>query len=120
MAKIKRDTLLGLVFFTGMGVLLLASLSLMDSLFYRTESIVVRFPDASGIRNGDPVLVLGMHIGKVESVNYEIDTSFPRHPILLELTLKQSISLHKEPGSNPMNPADRDRVARIEIQDSGR
>ena len=59
MAKFKRDTILGLVFFTGLGLLLMASLSLMDSVFTESETMEVYFPDAGGISEGQPVLVLG-------------------------------------------------------------
>jgi ABC-type transporter Mla subunit MlaD len=114
MAKIKRDTLLGLVFFTGLAVLLMASLNLMDFLSFKFDPIEVRFADAGGIAAGDPVLVLGKRIGKVESVEY--DPTVPDHPIKLMLRLQQEVILRRgaerDSATNPV------RRARIEIQDS--
>ena len=114
MAKIKRDTLLGLVFFTALGVLLMASLNLIDFLPSELDPMQVRFADAGGIAPGDPVLVLGKKIGKVESVEYE--PTDPDNPIVLVLRLQQQVMLRKgaerDSATNPV------RRARLEIQDS--
>lgn len=109
MAKFKRDTILGLVFFTGLGLLLMASLSLMDSVFTDSETMEVYFPDAGGISEGQPVLVLGKRIGKVASVEYRPENQ--ENPIKLVLELLQPIQLLRAVN-------DRSRTAAIEIQDS--
>ena len=68
MDKTRRDTVLGLVFFTGLGLLLWATAELQDLGFGDRQVLTVDFVNARGLRTGEPVFVLGTLSGKVDEV----------------------------------------------------
>ena len=68
MDKVKRDTVLGLVFFVGLGLLLWATAELQDIGFGKRQVLTVDFDNARGLRSGEPVFVLGTLSGKVDKV----------------------------------------------------
>ena len=59
MERIRRDTLLGLVFFGTLGFLLWATVNLTDLSLNRVPPLEVYFPDAGGVEGGTNVMVLG-------------------------------------------------------------
>ena len=65
----KRDTLLGLVFFGGLGLLGWATVTLTSLSLEPKPSVTVRFANALGLRTGDPVFVLGKRYGQVTEVS---------------------------------------------------
>ena len=79
MQRNQRDTLLGVMFFGTLGFLLWATVNLTDLSLASATPLNVWFPDAGGIRVGDPVLVLGKRIGKVMDVQFHRER--PRHRI---------------------------------------
>jgi ABC-type transporter Mla subunit MlaD len=85
MDRIKRDTLLGLVFFGTLGLLLWATINLTDLSFGRVPPLTVFFQDARGLRTGDAVLVLGKRIGKVGDVKFRADRQALRIQVVLRL-----------------------------------
>ena len=66
--SLQRDTLLGLVFFGGLGLLGWATVSLTSLSFEPKPQVVAYFDNAQGLRVGDPVFVLGTRIGQVGEV----------------------------------------------------
>lgn len=63
-----RDTILGIVFFTALLLLILATVFLSDRVYGSTTSIQIAFEQALGLRKGDPVLVAGVNSGYVKSI----------------------------------------------------
>ncbi len=122
MERIKRDTLLGLVFFGTLGFLLWATINLTDLSLGKAPPLTVYFPTAAGLRIGDPVLVLGKRVGKVDAVDYIGDRGSNQIRVLLrldeEVALAQNCDIqiqdssvlggkwvHIDPGSGaPRNP----------------
>ena len=89
MDRIKRDTLLGLVFFGTLGFLLWATVNLTD--LSLSEKIDVYFPQAGSCDVGTNVMVLGKKVGKVGAIDIEYDR--PDAPVKMELLLRESIPL---------------------------
>ena len=91
MERIRRDTLLGLVFFGTLGFLLWATVNLTDLSLNRVPPLEVYFPDAGGVEVGTNVMVLGKKVGKVGA----IDVLYERtdHPIQMRLLLREAIPL---------------------------
>ncbi len=89
MDRIKRDTLLGLVFFGTLGFLLWATVNLTD--LSLSEKINVYFPQAGSCDVGTNVMVLGKKVGKVGAIDIEYDR--PDTPVKMELLLRESIPL---------------------------
>lgn len=99
MKKGTNDTILGLVFFAGMALLLWATQQLSGLGFQQTQNLTVEFPNARGLRVGEPVFLLGKQVGKVASAEIvqrdqaiairtqlQIDTSVPiRQDTLIEV-----------------------------------
>lgn len=94
MERIRRDTLLGLVFFGTLGFLLWATVNLTDLSLNRVPPLEVYFPDAGGVEVGTNVMVLGKKVGKVGAIDvlYERDD----HPILMRLLLREAIPLKQD------------------------
>lgn len=89
MDRLRRDTLLGLVFFGILGFLLWATVNLTD--LSLAEEIVVHFPDAGSAEAGTNVVVLGKKIGKIGSI--EVDYARPELPIRMKLLLQEPVPL---------------------------
>lgn len=94
MERIRRDTLLGLVFFGTLGFLLWATVNLTDLSLNRVPPLEVYFPDAGGAEVGTNVMVLGKKVGKVGA----IDVLYERedHPIQMRLLLREAIPLKED------------------------
>lgn len=110
MERSRRDLLLGLVFFSGLALLLWATFTLSNISFERKGELTLRFPQASGLRDGDPVLVLGNRFGQVVEVAYDPVAPRPNdggvsdNPIRVRLRLDRPLGLRSN--------------ARIQIKDS--
>lgn len=102
MDRTRRDTLLGAVFFGTLVLLLWATVNLTDLSLGRVPPITAYFPDAGGLRVGDPVLVLGKRVGKVGDVLYRPDRTTER--IQVDIRLAEPVQLRSD--------------YRIEIQES--
>ena len=69
----KRQFLLGIFFLTALSVLAFYTLFLTDfTLFSTPTTEVVYFPKANGLREGDPVLVSGMRVGRVGKMEHDL------------------------------------------------
>ena len=103
MQRTQRDLLLGLVFFLGLGLLLWATFNLGSISVRKAERLEARFPNASGLRDGDAVQVLGRKTGQVLSVRYDPEGGETR--IVVTFQLDDLMSLRAD--------------AQIAIKDSG-
>ena len=90
----KRDTLLGLVFFGGLGLLGWATVTLTSLSLEPKPSVTVRFANALGLRTGDPVFVLGKRYGQVTEVS--LDPVAGASPILVKLELDDEVELNDD------------------------
>tara|TARA_R110002072_G_scaffold46591_10_gene129151 strand:+ start:166288 stop:167448 length:1161 start_codon:yes stop_codon:yes gene_type:complete len=89
MDRIKRDTLLGFVFFGTLGFLLWATVNLTD--LSLSEKIDVYFPQAGSCDVGTNVMVLGKKIGKVGAIDIQYDRADT--PVKMQLLLRERIPL---------------------------
>ena len=103
MDRIRRDSLLGLVFFGTLAFLLWATVNLTDMSLGKVPPLEVYFEDGGGIEVGANVLVLGKKVGKVGAIDILYER--PQNQARLTLLLEEAIPLT-------------DRM-RIEIQDAG-
>lgn len=103
MDRIRRDTLLGLVFFGTLGFLLWATVNLTDLSLGKVPPLVVYFPDAGSAEAGTNVLVLGKKVGKVGEIEVHYDR--PETPVRMTLLLKEAVPLTED--------------ALIEVRDAG-
>lgn len=101
MNKARRDWLLGLVFFGGLGLLLWATQTLNGLSFTPKQVLSVRFENARGLRVGESVFVLGTLSGKVKTVDVDDDA---KNPVITTLELDEGLKIYKN--------------AKIEIEDS--
>jgi phospholipid/cholesterol/gamma-HCH transport system substrate-binding protein len=103
MDRIRRDTLLGLVFFGTLAFLLWATVNLTDLSLGKVPPLVVYFPDAGSAEAGTNVMVLGKKVGKVGAI--DVDYLRPELPVRMTLLLKEPIPLTE--------------AAVIEVRDAG-
>lgn len=89
MDRIRRDTLLGIVFFGTLAFLLWATVNLTD-LSLRRE-LVVWFPQAGSVDVGTNVMVLGKKVGKVSAIDIEYTRT--DRPVKMVLMLREAIPL---------------------------
>jgi len=89
MDRIKRDTLLGVVFFGTLGFLLWATVNLTD--LSLNQELVVYFPQAGSVDVGTNVMVLGKKVGKVGAI--DIDYAREDTPVRMALLLREEIPL---------------------------
>lgn len=89
MDRLRRDTLLGLVFFGSLAFLLWATVNLTD-LSVDNVRIKVLFAQAGSCEVGTNVMVLGKKIGKVLAIDVDYDR--PR-PIQMTLGLREEIPI---------------------------
>lgn len=89
MNRIRRDTLLGLVFFGSLAFLLWATVNLTD-LAVDNERLIVRFDQAGSAEVGTNVMVLGKKIGKVGFIDVAYDQ--PK-PVQMTLLLREAIPM---------------------------
>ncbi|MBX3461868.1 MAG: MCE family protein [Planctomycetes bacterium] len=103
MDRIRRDTLLGLVFFGTLAFLLWATVNLTDLSLGKVPPLVVFFPDAGSAEAGTNVMVLGKKVGKVGAIDVEYQR--PELPVRMTLLLKEPVPLTE--------------AALIEVRDAG-
>jgi phospholipid/cholesterol/gamma-HCH transport system substrate-binding protein len=103
MDRIRRDSLLGLVFFGTLAFLLWATINLTDMSLGKVPPIEVWFEDAGGAQVGTSVLVLGKKVGKVGAIDVLYDR--PQNPVRMQLLIQEAVPLTDK--------------MRIEIQDAG-
>ena len=103
MDRIRRDSLLGLVFFGTLAFLLWATVNLTDVSMGDIPPIEVYFEDAGGAQVGTSVLVLGKKVGKVGAIDVVYER--PQYPVRMRLLLLEAVPLTDK--------------MRIEIQDAG-
>ena len=92
MDRIKRDTLLGFVFFGTLGFLLWATVNLTD--LSLSNQILVYFPQAGSCDVGTNVMVLGKKVGKVGAI--DIDYERVDTPVRMALLLREAIPLKSD------------------------
>ncbi len=90
----KRQFLLGIFFIAALSILAFFTLFLTDTvhLFSKPTLETVYFPDAYGLREGDPVLVAGARIGRVKEIVPDVAAP-PERRIRTVLTLEQPVEL---------------------------
>ena len=93
MDRIRRDTLLGFVFFGSLAFLLWATLNLTDQA-YGDAKLLVRFAQAGSCEVGTNVMVLGKKIGKVGAI--DVDYGRADLPIAMTLLLREAIPLRQD------------------------
>ncbi|MFN6196742.1 MAG: MlaD family protein, partial [Planctomycetota bacterium] len=93
MDRIRRDTLLGFVFFGSLAFLLWATLNLTDQA-YGNARLLVRFAQAGSCEVGTNVMVLGKKIGKVGTI--DVDYGSADLPIAMTLLLREPIPLRQD------------------------
>ena len=89
MDRIRRDTLLGLVFFGTLAFLLWATVNLTDLAFGEVLEREVQFNDGGGAQVGTNVLVLGKKVGKVSAI--AIDYANEQAPVTMRLRLQEPV-----------------------------
>ena len=94
MYKPKRDTVLGLVFFCGLLLLLVATATLGNFSLGDQQDEVIYFPGAAGLRKGDPVLVLGTRYGQV--VDIGMDLAQPSHRVRVQIQLQDKVVFYRD------------------------
>ena len=92
----KQQTLLGLLAIAALAVLGFYTLFLANvNLFGRTIQLVVQFPGAQGLREGDPVLVAGLRVGRVKALSF--DATMPEEQrITVVLNLDEEVPLFED------------------------
>ncbi len=98
----QRQLLLGAFFVTVLSILGYYTLFLTDfSLFSEKHEVIVHFPDAAGLREGDSVLVAGMREGRVAGLVYDPTASLDRRitatlAMDAKLQLREGFVIHIE------------------------
>lgn len=92
MDRIRRDTLLGLVFFGSLAFLLWATVNLTD-LSVDNVRLKVFFDQAGSCEVGTNVMVLGKKIGKVGAIDVLYDRA--ERPVAMTLLLREPIPMRK-------------------------
>jgi len=91
--KKQRQLLLGIFFAVALSVLAAYTLFLTDVHFFTEPTReVVYFPEAYGLREGDPVQVSGLRIGRVKELDFDINGE-PRKRIRAVLLLDKQVEL---------------------------
>ena len=94
MDRIRRDTLLGIVFFATLSFLLWATVNLTDLSLGRVRPLVVYFPSAGSADLGTNVMVLGKKIGKVGAIDFAFEK--PDTPVKMTLMMREAVPLKED------------------------
>jgi phospholipid/cholesterol/gamma-HCH transport system substrate-binding protein len=88
-----KQLILGLFFIVAIGMLAVYTLFLTDmDLFGTPTRIEAQFPEAHGLRDGDPVMVSGMRLGRVKSIVYDPQAAADRRiHVVMHLTMPLEI-----------------------------
>ena len=91
----KRQFALGVFFLVALSILAFYTLFLTDfTLFRDVETEEVYFPAANGLREGDPVMISGLRIGRVKTLEYDVNQ--PEHKrIKATLTLNDPVEFNE-------------------------
>jgi phospholipid/cholesterol/gamma-HCH transport system substrate-binding protein len=92
--KLARDSILGLFFFVGLGLLILSTIFLTELDLGRTRQVPVYFENALAVKNGDSVQVLGVKQGYVSKVEYRPQNPQPQR-VLLTLNIDKATKIHE-------------------------
>ena len=130
MDRIRRDSLLGLVFFGTLAFLLWATINLTDMSMGKVPPLEVFFADAGGAQVGTSVLVLGKKVGKVGAI--DVIYAREQNPVRMQLLLQEAVPLTDkmrievqdagvlggkqifiDPGRGALWPADREMIGRL-------
>jgi phospholipid/cholesterol/gamma-HCH transport system substrate-binding protein len=92
----QRQFLLGIFFITALSILAVYTLFFTDtvSLFGKQIQIEVYFPEAHGLREGDPVQAAGLRIGRVTKLDYRLSAPLEER-IHATLSLDEEIELQE-------------------------
>ncbi len=83
-----RQLLIGLLALVSLGLLAFFTLFLSESaLFSEPMRITAQFEDGDGLGEGDPVLIAGIRIGRVDSISYDPDA-----PTATRITVKMRLN----------------------------
>lgn len=92
----KQQTLLGLLTVAALAVLGFYTLFLTDvNLFGKSIQMVVQFPDANGLREGDAVLVAGLRVGRVKTMAFDARAERSKR-ITVVINLDEEIPLFED------------------------
>ncbi|MDF1799487.1 MAG: MlaD family protein [Planctomycetota bacterium] len=92
----KQQTLLGLLAVAALAVLGFYTLFLADvNLFGKSIQLVVQFPSAKNLREGDPVNVAGLRVGRVKSLSFDAQAPIEKR-ITVVLNLDQEVPLFED------------------------
>jgi len=92
----KQQTLLGLLTVAAFAVLGFYTLFLTDvNLFGKSIQMVVQFPDANGLREGDAVLVAGLRVGRVKTMTFDARAEREKR-ITVVINLDEEIPLFED------------------------
>ncbi|MHC4513621.1 MAG: MlaD family protein [Planctomycetota bacterium] len=94
MDKVKRDAVLGLVFFCGLTLLLVATATLGNFSIDQRQEETLFFPNAGGLRKGDPVLVLGTRYGQVLDIG--VDQRHPTHRVKVLVQFEGDVEFRRD------------------------
>lgn len=94
--KLSRQMQLGAFFVIVLGILGYYTLFMTDfSLFGKEHGATVFFPDANGLRQGDPVLIAGVRAGRVKTVVWDKRTPEISQRIIVTLKLDEPLELRQ-------------------------
>jgi phospholipid/cholesterol/gamma-HCH transport system substrate-binding protein len=65
------------------------------TLFGEVQELVVQFPEADGLREGDSVLIAGVRWGKVSTITYDPDEADLKRRITVTLTLDEAVEIRE-------------------------
>ncbi len=86
--------LLGLLFIVALGILGYFTIAKSDfTLFGEAQQMVVQFPEADGLREGDAVLIAGVRWGKVTSIAYNPEEADMSRRIEVLISLDEPIQI---------------------------
>ena len=92
----KRQFILGVFFLASLSTLVFYTLFFTDfTLFKEPVEELVYFPDAGGLRDGDPVMVAGLKVGRVGQVDFDLEAPNERR-IQVTLLLEQPLTLRED------------------------
>ena len=94
MEKVRRDTLLGLVFFAGLALLLWATQELNGFSLGERQRLNVDLVNARGLRIGEPVFVLGTQAGRV--VEVAVDPRQAEYRVHVEIELDSPLEFKND------------------------
>ena len=87
---------LGLLFIVALGILGFFTIAKSDfTLFGDVQQLVVQFPEADGLREGDAVLVAGVRWGKVTAISYDPDQKDLTRRIEVLLSLDEPVQIRE-------------------------